>query len=554
MRASIACDRRCGGHRTAVQPGSGSRRDWPWRRGSRRWRRRRRPTAPARPTGGGARPVPARPAQVSRPAPSRPAVSRPEVSRPSVSHSPSINPGNLNRPATRPSIPQVKAPQIKNPQVKLPQQRPGNDFQLPGNAQRPAQLPKADRPPVQIARPGGDKGGNIKGKLPDFKGSDTKLNPKLKGNLADLQKKNPGLFDRPKAGDRPAGDRLPGDRLPGAGTLPAHRPDQRPGRDDVGNWLGMPKDGAGMWPGVLPGIRPGGDKVHNDFTNNWKNAIHGGDKINIGDKKIGNVNVGNINVDLSKNVNYQNLHNHANNIHNNFRPVQNNWFNNNWWGHHNHSWPWWHYHHYPRPASWWWRPCTWGAFTGFVASAAWAPPVYYDYGSNVVIQQDVVYVNEQPVASAPVYAQQAIDLADVAPPPQETKMEWLSLGTWALDEQEGRRRPQYHPATRREQGRPRQRHLVQPQDRRDYRRGRQGRSPNPTHRPAKAGPARRGPGSRRLQPHAGCDLVPHALRHAQHADLVHGAARKSGGGGPEERKALILQTRGIIVSASRVFP
>jgi hypothetical protein len=67
-----------------------------------------------------------------------------------------------------------------------------------------------------------------------------------------------------------------------------------------------------------------------------------------------------------------------------------------------------------------------------VIGAAWSPPVYYDYGSNVVVNENVVYVNDQPVASAPVYAQQAIELAEVTPPPQNTKIDWLPLGTFAL--------------------------------------------------------------------------------------------------------------------------
>src|SRR5262249_8127985 len=62
----------------------------------------------------------------------------------------------------------------------------------------------------------------------------------------------------------------------------------------------------------------------------------------------------------------------------------------------------------------------------------WSPPTYVDYGSNVVNDGDVVYVNNQPVASAPVYAQQAIELADVTPPPIDTQIEWMPMGTWAL--------------------------------------------------------------------------------------------------------------------------
>jgi hypothetical protein len=254
--------------------------------------------------------------------------------------------------------------------------------------------------------------------------------------------------------------------LPGAGKLP-----NNPGKDDISKWMGLPNNkgvlpnnnisgktklpdiaGKGKLPdgfpnkGKLPDFpdkgkfpdgfpNKGGDKIHNDFVNNWQKATNIGNKTNINTGNIikGGNKIGDINVDLSNNVNYNNLSRHANVVNNNFRPVQNNWFNNNWWNNHRMpNAPWWHYHGYG-PTNAWWRPCTWGAFVGWFNVPTWSPPIYYDYGSNVVINQDVVYLNNQPIASAPVYAQQAINLATVDnPPPKDSNIEWLPLGTFAL--------------------------------------------------------------------------------------------------------------------------
>lgn len=61
------------------------------------------------------------------------------------------------------------------------------------------------------------------------------------------------------------------------------------------------------------------------------------------------------------------------------------------------------------------------------------PPVYYDYGSTVIIQDNNVYVNGNPVATADRYAEQAIRYADlgrqVMPPPND---EWQSLGVFGM--------------------------------------------------------------------------------------------------------------------------
>jgi hypothetical protein len=89
-----------------------------------------------------------------------------------------------------------------------------------------------------------------------------------------------------------------------------------------------------------------------------------------------------------------------------------------------------------------WRPVRWATPTFWVAPAwpslvTWcgvrAAPIAYDYGGNVVINENNVYVNGEQTASATDYADQATSLADAgrrADPPRED--EWRSLGVFGL--------------------------------------------------------------------------------------------------------------------------
>ncbi len=144
------------------------------------------------------------------------------------------------------------------------------------------------------------------------------------------------------------------------------------------------------------------------------------------------------------NVNNQSI----NTIRNNFNKQynQNNFFNKNWYDNHPNAWrpgwgpgPW--VGPGPRPLppapGWWWGGPTWnhawGWFaTGFFAGAitdAVLTPIPYAYGSNIVYQDDMVYVNSVPYVSADEYYQQAQDIANAgaeeisapAPAPAETQ-------------------------------------------------------------------------------------------------------------------------------------
>ena len=83
----------------------------------------------------------------------------------------------------------------------------------------------------------------------------------------------------------------------------------------------------------------------------------------------------------------------------------NNWntFNHNWW--HDHPNAWWANGF----AAGFWTAASWSALNSWFG-ADWAP-IPYDYGSNVVYQDNSVYVNDQPIAPATDYYEGAADLA-----------------------------------------------------------------------------------------------------------------------------------------------
>ena len=80
----------------------------------------------------------------------------------------------------------------------------------------------------------------------------------------------------------------------------------------------------------------------------------------------------------------------------------------------------------------WWRPAAWAALGGWVAGSSWESPAYYDYGEGIYYEDEQVYMNGKPVASAEEYYQQASDLATSAPPAQASETEWLPLGVFAV--------------------------------------------------------------------------------------------------------------------------
>ncbi len=78
-----------------------------------------------------------------------------------------------------------------------------------------------------------------------------------------------------------------------------------------------------------------------------------------------------------------------------------------------------------------WRAATWGACASYCGYPA--VPIYYDYGENVVYQDNSVAIAGEAVASPEEYAQQAIVLADAGREAKVSKEEeWLPLGVFAM--------------------------------------------------------------------------------------------------------------------------
>jgi len=78
-----------------------------------------------------------------------------------------------------------------------------------------------------------------------------------------------------------------------------------------------------------------------------------------------------------------------------------------------------------------WAAPAWPAVSVYCGIAA--APIAYDYGSNVVIENNNVYVNGDEVASAPQYAEQAAQLVDRGREAAPAKTdEWQPLGVFGM--------------------------------------------------------------------------------------------------------------------------
>src|SRR5262249_55534732 len=102
------------------------------------------------------------------------------------------------------------------------------------------------------------------------------------------------------------------------------------------------------------------------------------------------------------------------------------YFNTGWYRAHPAAWA---------PLRWrvpnFWVAPAWPAVAGYCGIVA--PPVLYDYGSSVVIQNDNVHVDGPPVATAADYATQATQFAEVGRQAMPTEQdEWQPLGVFGL--------------------------------------------------------------------------------------------------------------------------
>lgn len=345
--------------------------------------------------GGGARPSFAGHApSMSRAVPraSRPSVSRPNYSRPNVSRP------NISRPNT--SLPGTNRPPTSRPNIS----RPANG--LP-NVNRPnANRPNVNRPNVNLPKPGGNRPDLGRPGRPDI-GT---------GNRPDIGR--PGRPDLSRPGRPDLG-------RPG-------RPDfggQRPSIGQLDDFLGLPGgvNRPTTLPGKLPGKLPGrpnfsdtniGDKVGDRFSGNNRDInINAGNRVNVGNR-VGNNNANAIRDKWNNNVD---------------RPFGNANFWDPGFSRNPNAWRWQHgWNRYP--PYWGWRVGSW-ATVGTYFAWQWATPtpVIYDYGSTVVYRDNMVYVQDEPVATQVAYYEQASTIAESVPASVEPdQVQWMPLGVFAI--------------------------------------------------------------------------------------------------------------------------
>ena len=312
----------------------------------------------------------------------RPSMSRsPSMSRPSggssFNRSPSRPPSSMSRPSpgTRPSTPSRPA-------------TPSRPSTRPSTPSRPnvgAPSRPSTGPGTRPSTPGGGSRPS-QGQLQDF------LNLPGTGGPSAGTRPTPGErpstlparpTTRPSPGERPA--TRPGGPVAGTRPSPGNRPATRPGSPAAGN---------------RPSTRP----VRNPATREQRSALYHTRGVSV--RSHGYV--------------------HARHS---FGPG---WYNRypnlrhgRWgrWGFYRHPW------------RTWWRPAAWVGLTGWIRYA-WSDPIYYDYGGNVYYENNTVYVDGQEVCSAAEYAEQIAAVADSVPEDIPEDIEWMSLGTFALVEEE----------------------------------------------------------------------------------------------------------------------
>jgi hypothetical protein len=103
-----------------------------------------------------------------------------------------------------------------------------------------------------------------------------------------------------------------------------------------------------------------------------------------------------------------------------------------------HAWAWYPYESNNEAwANAFWDAVSWAAVGGWLDNTN-APPQNYDYGDNVVYQNDSVLVNSQPVGTPQQFYQQAEALAVIDAHPQtgtgqgDAKAQWMPLGVFGL--------------------------------------------------------------------------------------------------------------------------
>ena len=75
--------------------------------------------------------------------------------------------------------------------------------------------------------------------------------------------------------------------------------------------------------------------------------------------------------------------------------------------------------------------------TGWLVGGVSGQPVYYDYGQTLYYEGDNVYYNDEVVATAEEYAEQAQAIVAAVPEVDPNEVEWMPLGVFALTQKDG---------------------------------------------------------------------------------------------------------------------
>jgi hypothetical protein len=424
-----------------------------------------RPAVPARPApvAPPARPAPrpnpgvslgnARPAVRPAPVAPRPLPQPPAVTRPSPGLKPTVP--NVTRPVPKPPVtrPVVPQPPVTRPQPKpLPPSVPS--LTRPAIPNRPTPtptpLPKTTLPKIPVPKTRPDVGDFLgiprPTPLPGLPVTPKKELPlplpKSKKEI-ELPK---GIFPK-KEIELPKGIFPKKDVQPPLGKGGG----KGPGKEGGIVPRPLPKKDVVLPKGVVPPrpIAPTRPVVIN--RPNYNTVINQRPTwVNVNNSTINNItNVTQTNIGGIHNWNTANpnrmlyWNSWAGNVRNRWYRPNPYWFGQNWWQNHQYGFSGWHYRHSFNSFGWgyWWSTPTWNAvsnwFVWTAPRAVWAAPCYYDYGNggNVVVQDNRVFLNGQPLASTADYAQSAAALATVPPPPSEEVAEeanWLPLGTFAI--------------------------------------------------------------------------------------------------------------------------
>jgi hypothetical protein len=133
----------------------------------------------------------------------------------------------------------------------------------------------------------------------------------------------------------------------------------------------------------------------------------------------------------------------ADEVWDNCRDFYDDCFDDHWWGGCGWGYGWGYVGHYPVNPWWWWVPATVSVVNSWIYASSPPPPVYADHGTTVVYEGDTVYVNNKPQPAA-TYNAPIVGLAtnvEQPPPPfppaePDKPSEWLPLGVFALAQEE----------------------------------------------------------------------------------------------------------------------